>query len=191
MNRHQEALLKVKEQFGSKLHLRVSLDHFTEEVHDRERGAGTFIRTMDQLKWLHENHFELSIASRSLQNENSDSALEGHRLLLEAHGISLDLKNKLVIFPEMQSNKDVPEITTACWDILKKSPDDQMCASERMIVKRKGEEKPVVMPCTLLAYDDKFVLGKALGDSQKSVFLNHRFCSEFCVLGGASCSTTK
>ena len=33
---------------------------------------------------------------------------------------------------------DVPEITTACWGILKKSPDSVMCASSRMVVKRKG-----------------------------------------------------
>ncbi len=38
----------------------------------------------------------------------------------------------------MDPTVDVPEITTACWGILKKSPDSVMCASARMMVKRKG-----------------------------------------------------
>ena len=91
----------------------------------------------------------------------------------------------------MDMRDDVPEITTDCWKILDKSPNDQMCATERMIVKRKGEALPSVMPCTLLAYDDQFVLGNDLKGSNKNVYLNHKFCAEFCVLGGASCSSAK
>ena len=91
----------------------------------------------------------------------------------------------------MKSGRDLPEITTACWDILSKSPNDQMCSTERMIVKRKGDEKPSVMPCTLLAYDDEFKLGNSLKESDTRVYLNHPFCAEFCVLGGASCSSIK
>ena len=45
---------------------------------------------------------------------------------------------RLMLFPEMDASRDVPEITTACWGILHKSPDDVMCASARMVVKRKG-----------------------------------------------------
>jgi hypothetical protein len=91
----------------------------------------------------------------------------------------------------MIMDENVPEITTACWDILKKSPDDQMCATERMIVKRKGSDAPVVLPCTLLAYDTQFELGNTLKEAQTVVPLNHVFCAKFCVLGGASCSSAK
>ena len=35
---------------------------------------------------------------------------------------------RLMLFPEMEPERDVPEITTACWGILHKSPDDVMCA---------------------------------------------------------------
>ena len=191
INRHKENLLRLKEQFQSKLHLRISLDHFTEQIHDQERGEGAFIRTMSQTKWLYDNGFEISIASRSLNNESQSAAFEGHKRLLQSYNINLNLEDKLVIFPEMQSGKDVPEITTSCWEILKKNPEDQMCATERMIVKRKGENLPVVMPCTLLAYDKSFILGNSLKESQTTVYLNHKFCAEFCVLGGASCSNTK
>ena len=40
-----------------------------------------------------------------------------------------------------------------------------MCASSRMVVKRKGEDRPVVMPCTLLPYDERFVMGHSLGEA--------------------------
>ena len=57
-----------------------------------------------------------------------------------------------------------------------------------MIVKRKGEETPKVLACTLLAYDTQFELGSTLANSEQSVQLNHPHCAKFCVLGGASCS---
>lgn len=190
LKKHQSALIELKEKYEDKLHLRISLDHFTQKIHDQERGQGAFDRTMDQLKWLSNNNFNISIASRSLTDESEEESLNGHKNLFIEKGIDIDLNNKLVVFPEMKSERDVPEITVSCWDILNKSPDDQMCASERMIVKRKGEQTPVVMPCTLLAYDDKFILGQSLKNAKKDVYLNHKFCAEFCVLGGASCSGT-
>ncbi len=191
LKRHHSALLELKRKYGDLLKLRISLDHFTAKVHDRQRGAGAFERTIEEMRWLYQEGFSLSIASRSLAEESQEESIQGHAQALKEWGIELDLSQKLVIFPEMKSGKDVPEITTACWGILGIGPDDQMCASERMIVKRKGEPRPVVMPCTLLAYDHRFILGKDLKDAEKKVYLNHRFCAEFCVLGGASCSSAK
>jgi predicted phosphodiesterase len=83
---------------------------------------------------------------------------------------------------------DLSEITTASWDVLGKAAADVMCASSRMIVKRKGSERPVVVACTLLPYDQQFELGPTLGEAKRSVQLNHPNCAKFCVLGGASCS---
>ena len=191
IKKHESSLLELKNLYKDKLHLRISLDHFSEELHDKERGQGAFDRTMEQMQWLHKHGFNISIASRSLIEETQSQSIEGHEKLLSAYGIKINLQEKLVIFPEMKSGRDVPEITTACWDILDIKPDAQMCATERMIVKRKGETSPKVMPCTLLAYDERFIMGETLKESNKDVYLNHRFCAEFCVLGGASCSTTK
>jgi len=42
--------------------------------------------------------------------------------------------------------------------------------------------------CTLLPYDDAYVLGETLASSTGPVQLNHPYCAQFCVLGGASCS---
>ena len=190
LKRHQQSLLELKNKHGDKLSLRISLDHFKKEVHEAERGKNTFDKTLESLKWLFDNGFNISIAGRSLVEEKN--AIIGYQELLNNRGINLKLKelDNIVIFPEMIFSEDVPEITTKCWDILNKKPDDQMCASERMIVKRKGEESPVVLPCTLIAYDENFDLGKTLKESKKDVYLNHSFCSKFCVLGGASCSST-
>lgn len=190
IKRHESALLNLKEEFGDKLHLRVSLDHYTKKVHEEQRGPNTFERTLERLKWLYDMGFNISIAGRSLLQE--EDVVSKYQELLFNNKIGLNLtSDKIVVFPEMIASEDVPEITTACWDILKKSPDDQMCASERMIVKRKGADTPVVLPCTLLAYDKSFELGSSIKNSKKDVYLNHKFCAKFCVLGGASCSSAK
>ena len=63
-----------------------------------------------------------------------------------------------------------------------------MCASSRMVVKRKGADKPAVLSCTLVPYDNAFELGASLAEAARPVKLNHRYCARFCVLGGASCS---
>ena len=88
---------------------------------------------------------------------------------------------------EMNNNNNVPEITTSCWDKLKVNPRDMMCASSRMIVKRKSTEKISIVSCTLLPYDKSFDLGDDLLKSHKKVYLNHLHCAKFCVLGGGNC----
>ena len=75
-----------------------------------------------------------------------------------------------------------------CWTILNKRPEDVMCASSRMVVKRKGSDAPTVLACTLLPYDARFDLGATLAEAETDVSLNHPHCAKFCVLGGASCS---
>lgn len=192
IKKHHANLLELKDKYGDALKMRISLDHYTADIHEKERGQGTFQKALDELKWLFDNGFNISIAGRSLIDQSMSDATLGYQKLMDDLGIDINLKeqNKIVIFPEMIFNEDVPEITVACWGILGKSPEDQMCATERMIVKRKGADKPVVLPCTLLAYDEQFELGHTLKDAAKQVYLNHVFCAKFCVLGGASCSST-
>ena len=191
IDRKKDELLQLKEVYGDKLHLRVSLDHYSLELHEKERGKNTFLKTLENIKWLYKKGFNLSIAGRSLKDEDLEKATNEYKNLLVHNGVDIDLSTKLVVFPEMDTNRDVPEITTECWGILNKSPDQQMCATERMIVKRKGSDKPTVLPCTLIAYDEEFDLGHTLSSSERRVHLKHKFCAQFCVLGGASCSSTK
>jgi hypothetical protein len=88
----------------------------------------------------------------------------------------------------MDARVEVPEITAACWGLLDTDPNTMMCATSRMIVKRKGASAPTVLPCTLLPYDSQFELGERLADADRRVRLNHPHCAKFCVLGGGSCS---
>ena len=190
IDKHFTALDKLNRDFPKKFSLRISLDHFTQNGHEKERGPKTFDRTLTTIRTLYDLNFQLSIAGRSLYNESRLEALAGYQSILTDYGISLNLKNNdnIVIFPEMSTEKDVPEITTECWDILNVRPDHQMCSNERMVVKRKGDLSPVVLPCTLIAYDENFILGNSLKESFKRVYLNHPYCAQFCVLGGGSCS---
>ena len=184
-------LLKLKSVFGTrKLVFRVSIDHYEKERHELERGAGTWTPMINGLQWLINNKYTINIAGRSLSEESDEECRQGYKKLFEKLGLRLDPFNKseLVIFPEMDSKVDVPEITTSCWKILSVKPELQMCATSRMVVKRKGQEKPIVVSCTLLPYEKEFELGGSLCESGKKIYLNHHHCSKFCVLGGASCS---
>ncbi len=190
MQHHKNSLLELNRCYGSRLTLRVSLDHYTAERHEEERGPGTFPHALSGLKWLSDKGFHTTLAGRTMWDENQSAEREGYARLLSENRI-IDVSaapDSLVLFPEMEARRDVPEVTTACWDILHKSPGDVMCSSSRMIVKRKGAEKPAVVACTLLPYDPRFELGHSLAEASSSVALNHPYCSQFCVLGGASCS---
>ena len=192
ISRWKPKLLEYNEKFSRFFSIRVSLDHYSKDEHEKERGKNTFFPTLDNLKWFVENQFKISIAGRVLKEETMETALKGFQQLLNEHNIPLLLNDtNLVLFPEMKKdNRETPEITTKCWAILNKKPEDLMCASERMIVKPKGEKKAKVQACTLIPYEEEFQLGYTLKESFKTIHLNHPYCSSFCVLGGSSCSKT-
>ncbi|MCB1474023.1 MAG: radical SAM protein [Rhodobiaceae bacterium] len=197
--RVQAGLRDLCARHGDRLVLRVSLDHFTAGLHDDERGGGSFARVLEGIDWLSAEGISIAVAGRTCWGETLEAAREGYRALFAARGWAIDADDPaaLVLFPEMDETRDVPEITTECWRILDKSPASVMCASSRMVVKRKGAGAPAVLPCTLLAYDEAFEMGATLAQSLTAdggaldngkVKLNHPHCARFCVLGGASCS---
>jgi MoaA/NifB/PqqE/SkfB family radical SAM enzyme len=188
---HKRAeLLRLKQDYEGKLTLRVSIDHHTREKHEDIRGPNTWQPMIEGLRWLAEHKFSIAVAGRSCWDESEELARLGYSELFTRKNIPVDSHDHstMIIFPEMDSKEDVPEITASCWEILGVAPEMMMCATSRMVVKRKGAEKPVVMPCTLLPYDTTFELGYTLADSANTVKLNHPQCAKFCVLGGGSCS---
>lgn len=182
MRRHESALAALPK---ARLTMRVSLDHYTAPVHNAERGEGAFEKAMDGIHWLAANGFNLAIAGRHLSGEDDVAARAGYSALFASEGLACP---PLVLFPEMDASVDVPEITTSCWDILGTTPSAQMCATSRMVVRRKGESAPTVLACTLIADDPGFEMGRSLAEAAAPVALNHPHCARFCVLGGASCS---
>jgi hypothetical protein len=186
----RDALAGLNARFGARLKIRVSIDHYSRTLHEMLRGPGAWTPMMEGLQWLSAEGFDLSVAGRTLWRESEAALRAGFAKLFAREGLALDAADphRLVLFPEMDEGADVPEITTDCWGILNVDPADVMCASARMVVKRKGADGPSVVACTLLPYDEAFELGATLAEADKRVRLNHPHCARFCVLGGASCS---
>jgi uncharacterized Fe-S cluster-containing radical SAM superfamily protein len=190
MQRLQTKLAVLNRRFGTRLTIRVSLDHYTAECHEAERGVGTWAPAVAGLRWLAANRFDVAIAGRAGWGESEAALRAGYGALLRELRLTLDVADpeRLVLFPEIDAAIDVPEITEQCWDILQVAPSAMMCASSRMVVKRKGAASPAVVACTLLPYAPEFELGATLAEARRTVPLNHPNCAKFCVLGGASCS---
>ncbi|MCW8085422.1 radical SAM protein [Sabulicella glaciei] len=189
MRNHAEALLSLRGEAG--LTMRVSLDHPDPDLHDAERGAGSFAATLEGLRWLAVHGFRLHVAGRAGFTAEPEAALrQRFAALFEANGIPVDAADpvSLMLFPEMDETAEVPEITEACWGILGKSPESVMCASSRMLVRRRGAKAASWVACTLLPYDERFDLGADFRTASRAVALNHPHCAKFCVLGGAACS---
>lgn len=195
----KKGLLRLRDAFGGRFTLRVSLDHYTKVLHEKERGPRSWDSTIAGTDWLAKHGFDLAICGRTCWHEDEIAARAGYAALFAERGWPVDPGDpgQLVLLPEMDERVEVPEITAECWEILGKSPNDVMCASSRMVAKRKGADKPVVLPCTLLPYIETFEMGTTLADAAKAdggmfdngaVKLCHRHCAKFCVLGGGSCS---
>jgi hypothetical protein len=198
-HRLREGLSALRAAHGSRLVIRVSLDHYSKALHEAERGFNTYEKTIEGIDWLAHEGFQLALAGRTCWGEDESAVREGYAALIAARGWPVDAYNavELVLFPEMDVAADVPEITEDCWAMLGKDPKDVMCASSRMVVKRKDAPHPVVLPCTLLPYDPAFEMGEMLAEAARAdgdmfdhgaVKLCHVHCAKFCVFGGGSCS---
>lgn len=186
-------LLEIQQRFPRQIRVRVSVDHYTQEGHEKVRGRATWRPMIEGLSWLCANGFDLAVAGRMLWQDSEPALRRGYCEMFSSIGLPLDAANPshLVLFPEMSNTRDVPEISERCWSILGKSPTDVMCSNSRMVVKRKGAERPIVVACTLLPYAHNFEMGVNLADARGDVKLNHSHCSRFCVLGGGSCNVQK
>jgi organic radical activating enzyme len=183
----KEELLKLRH---PNLTIRVSIDHYNKTKHEEVRGKGTYEVMMKGLNWLSKNNFNFALATRLLWDESENNLRQNFQEFINTYQLNLDAysNKQLVTFAEMDEKIDTPEITTDCWGILNKDPNDIMCSWSRMVVKKKGSKKPSVIACTLLPYEEEFDLGESLTNSLQKIYLNHKHCSKFCVLGGSSCS---
>ncbi len=172
------------------LKLRISLDHYAEQTHALERGKRSWKPAIKSLQWLSGSAIAFAVAGRTFWGEDEEQMRRGYAELFATEQIDLDAQHpeQLILFPEMDGSLDVPEITTACWGILNQDPAQMMCATSRMVVKHKGDDRLSVQACTLLPYDQRFNLGASLKEAWRPVKLNHPHCAKFCVLGGGSCS---
>ena len=189
MMKHREALLALRALHNERLRIRVSLDHYTEALHETERGERSWAPALAGLSWLDGNGFAPEVGGRTCWGEDEASTRAGYAQLFATLGLTCNADNPiaLTLFPEMDEGAPVPEITAGCWATLGKSPADVMCSSSRMVVKRRDAARPAVVACTLLPYDHRFELGETLSEAAGPVSLNHVHCARFCVLGGGAC----
>lgn len=190
MMKSRAALLDLNTRFEGRLTIRVSIDHYSQALHEMERGPRTWQPAIAGLRWLSEHRFNTHVCGRTLWGESTDRLRGGYARFFHDQGIDIDADSPetLVLLPEMDSSQDIPEITKQCWGLLDVSPDAMMCANSRMVVKRKGAASAAVVSYTLLPYETQFEMGNTLVEANKSVSLNHPNCSRICVLGGGSCS---
>ena len=88
------------------------------------------------LKGLHQSQFAFHLPGHTRWVEDQPTLLKGYRRMLNESGITFDVDDltELILFPEIDPDKAVPEITTSCWDILGVKPENMMCATSRMIL---------------------------------------------------------
>ena len=205
MQNHSQALLQLHRLYGPQISIRVSMDHYQPERHEQERGPKSWQPMLNGLLWLQANGFTLSIAGRTIFMESAEPLekeaehksdqspmREGYARLFAQYELMIDAYDpqQLLLFPELDEQIAVPEITESCWQTLGLDSSQLMCASSRMVVVPRGS-KPVVMACILLAYDQRFNLGESLAEACTNVALNHPHCAKFCVLGESACSGAK
>lgn len=185
-------LVELKKCYRDHLRIRVSIDHYTAELHETERGKGSWDSMVRGLRWLTRENFNFCVAGRKTWEEEEPSLRKGYANFFSKENIDLDAFNRkhLILFPEMTDQTDTPEISESCWKLLDVDPNSVMCSDSRMVIKRKGEKEVRIQACTLLPYDDQFSLGNTLAKSTRRVWLNHPHCSKFCVLGGGTCSNS-
>ena len=190
MQKLEKKLLSIKNNFNKKLMIRVSLDHYSKSLHELERGNNTWEFTIRGIKWLSDNNFNFFIASRKISNESEYELRNSFKEFISKNQLDIDPydQRKLIFFSEMDKDKDATEISENCWDVLNVDKNSLMCSSSRIVVKHKNNDFPSVQPCTLLSHVKDFNLGKSLKESSDIVYLNHKFCSQFCVLGGSKCN---
>src|SRR5690606_37595134 len=148
----KERLLALHRAYAGRLTVRVSIDHHEPERHEMLRGPGSWMPMIEGVRWLVGHGFTVHVAGRTVFGEPEAELRAAYARLFAELGLGIDANDPsaLVLFPEMDAHRDVPEITTACWGILGVRPQDMMCASGRMVIKRRGAAAPAVVACTLL-----------------------------------------
>ncbi len=175
-----------------RLHLRVSLDHFLADEHDKARGEGMFSMALDGLCALHEMGFAVSVANQMIPGMPAGKVAKCFAEVFRGAGLPQDMPR--IEFPEFYlpgMSATVPQITQSCMvDYQTETTRREfMCAFSRMVVKREGECQ--VYACTLVDDDVDYGLGKTLTESlQVPVSMKHHRCYS-CFQFGASCSEMK
>ena len=112
MRKHVLAgLLELQAEYPNKLTLRISVDHYSAELHDKERGRGSFDKTLIGMNWLRDNGFKMAVAGRTVWGESDADSRAGYAAFYKHHGYDIDAHNpgETVLFPEMDEMVKSPK----------------------------------------------------------------------------------
>jgi len=183
---HQVATLK---QCPHPVSFRISIDWADEARHDAERGEGSFRLSLEAMRRLIGLGFPVSLARQMEPDDDSAAVDQEFRELLEANGISGDVR--IVSFPDFAvpgSHRSVPGITEDCMTRYHTEETRRafMCAFSKMVIKKNGRLR--IYACTLVDDDIDFDQGGHLADTLKQrILLTHHRCYT-CFAYGSSCS---
>ncbi len=179
-----EALRRLSDVSRYALEVRVSLDGYTAEAHDRFRGAGSFARTLDGLRDL-EAHGLLPIVTAT-QNTDEDPLGFRERYLAMLRGAGLR-RPRLKVLPmfllgrEIARTRDYSAIETlAGLPAASFDPDRLQCAGCRAVTARG------VFVCPLLVDEPGGRMGDAIGQTLGPFTLRHGACFT-CYVTGMTC----
>lgn len=198
LRNHLDELDGLRQRYGDRLTLRITLESSTPAEHDAIRGRGTFAQTVATVRECISRGFVPVItAERPLLGAAGDEQIRTrYRDLFDGGNVEVNLiENILEMGHElrrMASAGALPHaevfVTTGCFAILNKPPESLMCHFSRCIQKVGGELR--YYPCPVIYDDARFELGSTLEESFQRVYIAHKNCYDYCLKGrGSTCRT--
>src|SRR5690606_30888619 len=135
-------------------------------AHDAGRGEGSFEESLQSIRWLLAQGFEVSIARQSGGEEDAGQMEAAYRQLFREQGIPEQLA--FTAFPDFGtpgSDDDSPEVTENCMAQYptRESRAHFMCTYTRMLINTDNGVR--VYACTLVDDDPDYDLGGSLRES--------------------------
>ncbi len=174
------------------LSFRISLDSPISQIHDSQRGQGSFVNAFKGLVQLHSLGFNVSVAHVESEELHLESTRKAYEALFVTHGLPKDIP--FVAFPNLLqpcAKPEVPHISENCMTQYKSQMEREsfMCNYSKMVVKK--QDAMSVYACTLVDDDADYDLGTSLAEAMKyRVMLRHHRCYS-CFVSGTSCGGGK
>ncbi|SVD43745.1 uncharacterized protein METZ01_LOCUS396599, partial [marine metagenome] len=91
---YADNLLALRKSHTERLTIRVSVDHYTQQLHEEERGQRSWQPTLKGLQWLSSHGFRLAVAGRTRWDDETDEQRRlGYSRLFTEHSIFVDADN--------------------------------------------------------------------------------------------------
>lgn len=188
LGREEEAsaracILDLADRFGDAFLLAAPLHHHTIRRHDEIAGPGALRATLAAARWALTNGVRVRILGRRLENETEGRARSSFKQLFKRMAAPIDAWNAahLGVAPPPETPQDPPELSTACWRIVRAHPAQTPCARLRHVAVSSGGA-PRLRACPLIRKAPAFAKGATLASAEAPTLLSHPRCVARCVL---------